>query len=64
MGEAPSEGPPVADLRMGDEGHGLAQQRRALGHERIALQPPLAGHGADAQPAVLAADVVELAPGG
>ena len=59
--QAAAEGAAVADLRVGDERHRLVEQRRRLGHQRVALQPALPRQGADPQAAVLvAADEVQL----
>ena len=52
MGQAAAQGATVADLRMGHFRHGCVQQRRNLRNQRVAFQPALAGHGAQAQPAV------------
>ena len=52
VGQTAAEGPPVADLRMGDEGDRLVEQRRRRGHQRVPLQAALARQGADPQGAV------------
>ena len=60
MGQAAAERAPVADLRVGDVGHGGGQQGRDLRHLRAALETALAGHGADLEPAAVGADVGQL----
>ncbi len=59
MRQAASDGPAVADLRMGDKGDGFGQEGRRRGHARVVLERSLAGHGAEMEAVGLAADFIQ-----
>jgi hypothetical protein len=62
VGETAAEGAAGADLRVGDVGQGAGEQRRAHGHQRLALQPALASERSDGErPVLVGAHEVELA---
>ena len=61
MGQRAADGAPVTDLRMGDKGNSLLEQRRPLGHQRLPLEPTLPGHRSDSQATLRSgSDEIEL----
>ena len=51
MSQASPQSPAIADLGVGDERHGLGQERDGLLHLRIDFEASVACHRADGQPA-------------